>query len=93
MSLLFLGMTLSVIGKGMLGLAIIWVHITMATERSIDEQVILAFRRETILTVLALFLIVVGYLLEVSAMGGFVNLITCSGVECSAALSGALLSQ
>ena len=86
-------MTLSVIGKGMLGLAIIWVHITMATERSIDEQVVKAFRRETLLTVIALFLIVVGYVLEVSAMGGFTNLITCNGVECSAALSAALLSQ
>jgi len=93
MSLLFLGMTMSVIGKGMLGLAIIWVHVTMATERSIDEQVIKAFRRETYLTVAALMLIAVGYVLEVSAMGGFSTLITCSGVECSAALSGALLSQ
>jgi hypothetical protein len=93
MSLLFLGMTLSVIGKGMLGLAIIWVHVTMATERSIDEQVIKAFRRETILTVIALILIAIGYLLEVSAMGGFSSMIYCSGVECSAALSEALLSQ
>jgi hypothetical protein len=93
MSLLFLGMTLSVIGKGMLGLAIIWVHVTMATERSIDELVVKAFRRETILTVIALCLIALGYILEVSALGGFTNLITCSGVECSAALSAALLSQ
>jgi hypothetical protein len=90
MSLLFLGMTMSVIGKGMLGLAIIWVHITMATERTIDELVVKAFRRETIITVIALFLIGIGYFLEVYALGGFNALIACEGMECAAMLGGAI---
>jgi len=90
MSMLFLGMTLSVIGKGMLGLAIIWVHVTMATERTIDEQVIRAFRRETVITILALFLIVSGYVLEIIGLGGFGTMITCTGAQCAAMLGGAL---
>jgi hypothetical protein len=90
MSLLFLGMTMSVIGKGMLGLAIIWVHITMATERTIDELVIKAFRRETIITVIALLLIGLGYFLEVYALGGFNALIACEGMECAAMVGGAI---
>lgn len=93
MSMLFVGMTLSVIGKGMLGLAIIWVHVTMATERSIDEQVVKAFRRETYITIAALLLITLGYILEVTAMGGFANMLNCTEAECAAALGAALLSQ
>jgi len=88
--MLFLGMTLSVIGKGMLGLAIIWVHVTMATERSIDEQVVRAFRRETYITIAALILIAAGYLLEVYGLGGFDALMFCEGVECAAMLGEAL---
>lgn len=90
MSLLFLGMTMSVVGKGMLGLAIIWVHITMATERSIDEQVVKAFRRETYITVAALLLIGVGYFLEVYALGGFSALMSCEGTECAAMVGSAI---
>jgi len=90
MSLLFLGMTLSVIGKGMLGLAIIWVHVTMATERSIDEQVVRAFRRETYITIAALTLIALGYFLEVYGLGGFDALMYCQGAECAAMVSGAV---
>jgi UPF0716 family protein affecting phage T7 exclusion len=91
MNLLFLGMTLSVIGKGMLGLAIIWVHVTMATERSIDEHVVKAFRRETYITVAALLLIAIGYVLEIIGLGGFQAMWFCSGIECAAALGGAAL--
>lgn len=90
MSLLFLGMTLSVIGKGMLGLAIIWVHVTMATERSIDEEVVKAFRRETYITIAALVLIAAGYILEIYGLGGFDALMSCEGVECAAMVGGAL---
>lgn len=90
MSLLFLGMTMSVVGKGMLGLAIIWVHVTMATERSIDEEVVKAFRRETIITVIALLLIACGYFLEILALGGFEALWNCYGTECAGLVSGSL---
>jgi len=81
------------IGKGLLGLAIIWVHVTMATERSIDEKVVKAFRRETYITVFALLLIVGGYILEVTALGGFSFLTGCTGTECTASALNALLSN
>lgn len=61
MSLLFIGMTLSVLGKGLLALGIIWVHITMANERSIDAKVIKAFRKETIITLVGFSMILIGY--------------------------------
>lgn len=87
--MLFLGMTLSVIGKVMLGLAIIWVHVTMSTERSIDEEVVKAFRRETYITITALILIGAGYFLEVYGLGGFDALMYCEGAECAAMVGGA----
>ena len=90
MSLLFLGMTLSVLGKGLLALGIIWVHVTMATERTIDEEVIKSFRRETIITLLGFSMIVIGYFLEVYALGGFGAVIACSGAECAAMVGGAI---
>lgn len=89
MNLLFWGMTLSVIGKGLLALGIIWVHITMATERKIDAQVIRAFRKETIITLFGFTLIVLGYIFEIYALGGFSDLILCEGAECAAVLIGA----
>lgn len=71
MNLLFWGMTMSVIGKGLLALAIIWVHMTMANERRIDEKVIKSFRTETFITLLGFGLILAGYVIEVQALGAF----------------------
>lgn len=88
MNLLFWGMTLSVAGKGLLALGIIWVHVTMATERSIDEEVIKSFRKETIITMVGFTMIFIGYLLEVQALGGFSGMVTCKGPECAALLIG-----
>ena len=89
MSLLFLGMTLSVVGKGLLALGIIWVHITMATERSIDDLVVRSFKTEMYITILGFALIVLGYVLEVHALGGFSDLIFCESAECAAAIGAA----
>lgn len=86
MNLLFLGMTLSVIGKGLLALGVVWVHITMATERSIDDLVIRSFRTELIITLIGFALILTGYFLEVAAFGGFDSLMACEGSNCAATL-------
>ncbi len=86
MNLLLLGMTLSVVGKGLLALGIIWVHITMATERTIDAKVIKSFRTETIITIIGFTMIVIGYLIEVQALGGFAGMADCSGAACAAML-------
>lgn len=90
MNLLFVGMTLSVIGKGMLALGVVWVHVTMATERQIDDLVVRSFRTELYITLLGFALIVAGYIIEVSAFGGFHTMSTCVGDECTAALINAL---
>jgi len=80
---------MSVVGKGMLALAIIWVHITMANERRIDEKVIRAFHKETAITILGFILIFIGYLIEVQALGGFVGMTECEGAACAALLNAA----
>lgn len=91
MNLLFIGMTLSVIGKGMLALGVVWVHVTMATERSIDDLVVRSFRTELYITILGFALIVTGYIIEISAFGGFDEFARCIGPECTAAALNTLL--
>lgn len=90
MSLLFWGMTLSVIGKGLLALGIIWVHVTMANERRIDDRVVRSFRTEMYVTLFGFTLIVIGYLLEVTFLGGFTALVNCTDEACTAAIGTAL---
>ena len=89
MNILFLGMTAGVIGKAMLAYGVIIVHIKMAKERRIDEEVIESFRVELIVTLAGVALIVTGYLLELIALGG-VEFVNCSGLACGAALNGYL---
>jgi len=86
MNLLFIGMTLSMLGKGLLALGVVWVHVTMANERRIDDLVVRSFRTELFITLLGFALIVAGYILEVSALGGFNTMITCDGDECAATI-------
>ncbi len=90
MNLLFVGMTLSVIGKGLLALGVVWVHVVMANERRFDALVLRSFRTELFVTVFGFALIVAGYICEVTALGGFTSLSTCVGPECTASIINAL---
>lgn len=90
MNLLFWGMTAGVIGKAMLAYGVVLVHIKMAKERAIDDVVIQSFKTEMIITIIGLCLIIFGYILEVSFLGGFAYLMHCSGSECAAAIGAAL---
>lgn len=92
MNLLFLGMTFGVIGKAMLAWGVVLVHVKMAKERSFDDVVIRSFHTEMIITLIGLVFIVAGYIMEVTFMGGFTFLATCSGETCGAML-GQLLQQ
>ena len=83
-------MTASVLGKILLAIGVILVHVRMAKERSIDEVVIRSFRTEFIITIAGLILILFGYMLEVVFLGGFSYLLTCSGSDCAAAIGSAL---
>lgn len=90
MNLLFLGMTLSVVGKGLLALGVVWVHVVMATERRFDDLVIRSFRTELIVTIAGFALILAGYIIEVSALGLFSNAVECIDANCSASVLRAL---
>ena len=71
MSLLFWGMTLSTIGKVLLATGVIIVHVRMAKERQIDEEVIESFQTEFYITLTGLACIILGYALEMAALGAF----------------------
>jgi hypothetical protein len=90
MNLLFIGMTLGVVGKALLALGVVWVHVAMANERTIDDLVVRSFRTELIITVIGFGLILAGYIIEVSALGGFHTMTTCTGEDCAAAIIQAL---
>ena len=49
-----------------------------------------SFRTELFITLLGFALIVAGYIIEVSAFGGFSTMVTCVGEECTAALINAV---
>jgi uncharacterized membrane protein len=91
MNLLFWGMTLSVLGKVMIAAAVVMAHSQLAHEHRIDAKVIRTFSKERTITIFGVFLIVLGYLLEVYFFGGFGTLLMCSGPECAAALGNALI--
>lgn len=66
---LFWGLTLSFVGKVLLGVTVINVHAHIIKEHRIDMDVLKEMKRERKLGVVAVFLIMVGYLLEISHFG------------------------
>jgi len=90
MNLLFWGLTVSLIGKVLLAAGVLMAHSKIAHEKRIDKAVIHSFKVEQIITAIGLFLIVIGYFMEIYFYG-FANLLTCEGLQCAATLGGALL--
>lgn len=90
MNLLLLGLTLGTLGKIILGVAVLRVHIIIMKEHKIDSAVLKLMKTERIVTIFGLLLIVLGYFLEVYFYAGSTDLLTCVGGECAAAVSGAL---
>ncbi len=86
MNLLFIGMTVSTLGKVLLATGVIMAHSELAHERRVDDEVIRSFHRERIITLVGVLFIVVGYLIEVQYFGGFHSMLTCAGPECMAAI-------
>lgn len=89
MNILFWGLTIGMIGKLLLAAGVIIAHTELAHERKVDNEVLRSFRLEMALTALGVVLIVLGYFMEVYFYG-FTPLLTCTGSECAAALSGVL---
>lgn len=64
MDLLFWGLTLGVIGKLILGFAVLRVHARILHEHKIDADVLRTLKKEQIVTLVGLALILIGYVLE-----------------------------
>lgn len=92
MNLLLWGLTIGTVGKLVLGIAVLRVHVYIIREHSIDDVVIRALKREQIVTVVGLALIVLGYGLEILFYSGSTQLLDCIGHECLGAISNALES-
>ena len=64
MSLEFLGFTLDVVGKVMVAFTAIMVHYRFRKEHKIDDRVFRSMRREQLLGIIGISLIILGYLLQ-----------------------------
>jgi len=64
-NLLFWGLTLGVIGKVLLGVTVIAVHLKIVKEHKIDGVVLKEMRRERNLAIVGIIFMIVGYILEV----------------------------
>ncbi|MEX0918174.1 MAG: hypothetical protein WDZ93_03385 [Candidatus Paceibacterota bacterium] len=82
MNILFWGLTLSLIGKVLLALGVLLAHHKIAHEHRIDRKVLRTFRTEFVITLIGLFLILMGYGLELYFYH-FANLLTCHGTDCT----------
>jgi len=71
--MLITGITLGMIGKVLLGVAVIRVHMHVAHEHKIDRDVVRAIRRERTTSIIAILFIIAGYVLEVVHFGGIVG--------------------
>jgi hypothetical protein len=69
MSLLFWGLTFGVAGKVVLGIAVILVHGRIVHEHRIDTVVLKTMKRERNLALLGIFLMIVGYVMEIAFYG------------------------
>jgi len=86
MNLLFIGMTISLVGKCMIAFAVIMAHTELAHEHRVDARVIKSFHTEKIMTMIGILFIIAGYILEVYFFGGFSNFAFCSGESCAATI-------
>ncbi len=82
MDWLFWGMTMGVVGKVLVVLAVLHMHASLVREHKIDRKVVLSYRQERVMTFLGLILIVAGYLLEIYFFG-YTPFSDCLGVGCA----------
>jgi hypothetical protein len=64
----FIGFTIEVIGKLMIGFTAIAVHHRFLKERKVDARVFKSMRREQIIGMLGMFLIVAGYFMQIPSL-------------------------
>jgi hypothetical protein len=90
MNLLLWGITLGTIGKLVLGIAVLRVHVHILREHKIDAIVLKSLKREQYVTALGLALIVFGFMLEILFYNQSTNLLECLGAECAASIHDTL---
>ncbi len=90
LNILFWGLTLGVIGKVLVVVAVLHMHHSLVKEHRVDRLVILSYRQERVLTFVGLILILIGYLLEVYFYSP-TPLFHCQGESCLAAIAATLL--
>jgi len=81
MNLLLIGLTVGTFGKILLGVAVLRVHLGILHEHHIDNVVLRSIKREQVLTLVGLLLIVMGYLFEMFFYTGTLSFL-CAGPEC-----------
>lgn len=64
MNLEFIGFTLDVIGKIMVAFTAIMVHYRFRKEHKVDERVFRSMRREHLLGIIGISLIILGFILQ-----------------------------
>lgn len=89
MNLLLWGITLGTLGKLILGIAVLRVHIRIFEEHKIDGVVLKAIKREHLVTFIGLIFIILGYILEVMFYNGSTQFFDCLGAECGAVINAA----
>ena len=63
--LIFIGLTLTTIGEILLGVAVLLVHQKVRHDHGIDGPVLKEIKREKNITILAIILIIIGYILQI----------------------------
>ncbi len=91
MNLLLWGITLGTLGKLILGIAVLRVHVYILKEHKIDGVVLSALRREQYVTTFGLILIVLGYLAEIMFYNNGTGFLSCVGEECAALVRSAFI--
>ncbi len=84
MNLLLWGITLGTIGKLVLGIAVLRVHVYILREHKIDGVVLKALRKEQYVTTFGLVLIVLGYIAEIMFYNSSTGFLDCVGADCAA---------
>lgn len=67
MSIEFIGFTLDVVGKVLVSYTVVLVHYRFWKEHKIDEKVFATMKRERIVAIFGIALIIIGYLLQIPA--------------------------
>lgn len=66
MSLLFLGLTIRILGELLVIYSVIRVHVKIVEEQGLDQKVYLSISREKTMAVVGIASIILGYILEVT---------------------------